>query len=620
MPGKIELLAPAGRWDVLEEVAQAGADAVYIGGKRFNMRLLKSDFNFSDEEIKDAVPYLHAQNKKLYITLNNLYFERETEELKEYLLLLEELKVDALIVQDLSLVKLHQSLDLSIPLHASVQMGIGNSEVVKFLEKLGFARVILSKNLSLEEIKQIKDRTDMDIEFFVHGDMCISHTGQCHMSSFIAGASGNRGRCIKPCRWPYVLDGLEGYYLAHNDLSLFPFVKDLINAKVDSLKVEGRMRDAGYLSSIIGMYRSAIDDIYKKKEDYKVDQAQSNEIEKNRVRNITVANLWGKLDIDAVDITGEREPFFPTKPRKLAQLQSKANESEFTNQKCEELAVKIGNITAFEVAKNYCDTIILGLERFGQDESGFDLTAIKDLLNRYNLQDTKIKIETPRIVTEKNCFDLINIIKDLDEFRKQSNFAGFIVNDLGSLHYLGEVGFAVWGGPGLNITNSKACDVLLKQGVKGLCLSPELKLANLEGINEYKDSLELVVHGPLCGIITDYTIEEYHSKNNMKVNYLWDNFKQGYRLRLDNAGRTHIYYPYDLSLYDYLSEFLNLGFTRMRIDGHFYNNEQLDRLLFIYRRRLKGIESDKEVESTRDELLNLFPQGLTDLSFNRPNV
>ncbi len=620
MPGKIELLAPAGRWDVLEEVAQAGADAVYIGGKRFNMRLLKSDFNFSDEEIKDAVTFLHAQNKKLYITLNNLYFERETEELKEYLLLLEELKVDALIVQDLSLVKLHQSLNLSIPLHASVQMGVGNSEAVKFLEKLGFARVILSKSLSLEEIKQIKNRTNMDIEFFVHGDMCISHTGQCHMSSFIAGASGNRGRCIKPCRWPYVLDGLEGYYLAHNDLSLFPFVKDLINAKVDSLKVEGRMRDAGYLSNIISTYRSAIDDIYSKKKDYQVDQAQLAQIEKNRVRNITLANLWGKLDIDAVDTTGEREPFFPTKPRRLPKLETKDNASETTNRKCEELAVKIGNKNAFVVAKDYCDTIILGLESFRQDDSGFNLTAIKEILNQYNLLDTKIKIETPRIVTEKNWPDILNVGKELDEFRKESNFAGFIVNDLGSLNYLAKMGFAVWGGPGLNITNSKACNVLLKQGAKGLCLSPELKLGNLKGINEHKDSLELVVHGPLCGIITDYPIEEYHGGNNMKVNYLWDNFKQGYRLRLDNAGRTHVYYPYDLSLYDYLSEFLNLGFTRMRIDGHLYHNGQLDRLLFIYHRSLNNIQSNGGTEGFRDELLNLFPQGLTDLSFSRPNV
>ncbi len=614
MPGKIELLAPAGKWDVLKKVAEAGADAVYIGGKRFNMRLLKSDFNFSDEQIKTAVDFLHAQNKKLYITLNNLYFTRETDEIKEYLLFLEELKVDALIVQDLSLVKLHKTLNLTLPLHASVQMGIGNIEAVNFLEKLGFSRVILSKNLSLAEIKEIKQNVNIGLEFFAHGDMCISHTGQCHMSSFIAGASGNRGRCIKPCRWPYKLNGQEGYYLAHNDLSLLPFVKDLVNTGINSLKIEGRMRDATYLSEIVNIYRSAIDSYYAEKENYRVQKDHLNRIEKIKARNISVANLWGELDIDAVDITGKREPFFPTKPRKLEKLESEILTSEVTDLKCKELAVKIGDISTYEIVKDYCDTIILGLGEFKQDKSGFNITEINSVLKEFNSSAVNIKIETPRIVSQKNWVNIMRLAGEIAEINnKLDSFAGFIVNDLGSLFYLHKAGFKVWGGPGLNITNSKASNILLGQGAEGLCLSPELKLNNLREINLYTVKLEIMVHGPLCGMITDYPIEKFYA-NKTEINYLKDNFGQKYRLRLDNEGRTHIFHPYDLSLYDYLTEFLRLGFTRMRIDGHFYDNEQLASLLKIYQQKLR------ENKNMRDNLLNLFPQGLTDLSFDRPNV
>jgi U32 family peptidase len=200
---KLELLAPAGRIEALHSVVEAGADAVYLGGKRFNMRALKTDFNFADEEIAEAVQFLHQHHRKLYITVNNLYNGEEIDDIADYLLFLQGLGVDALIVQDLGIINLCQEMQLKLPLHASVQMGIANLEAVKILEEKGFQRVILSKNLGLDEIRAISTGSSLGIEFFIHGDLCISHAGQCYMSSFIAGESGNRGRCRKPCRWPY---------------------------------------------------------------------------------------------------------------------------------------------------------------------------------------------------------------------------------------------------------------------------------------------------------------------------------------------------------------------------------------------------------------------------------
>ncbi|NLB88401.1 MAG: hypothetical protein GX790_04125 [Syntrophomonadaceae bacterium] len=618
MSDKLELLAPAGTWDVLENVAGAGADAVYIGGKRFNMRLLKGDFNFTDEEIKRAVTFLHDQNKKLYITINNLYFENETEEIKEYLLFLEDIGVDALIVQDLSIVNLKKELNLTLPLHASVQMGIGNSEAVKFLEKQGFSRVILSKNLSLDEIKEISNNTNLSIEFFAHGDLCISHTGQCYMSSFVASASGNRGKCIKPCRWQYAVNpgGERSYYLAHNDLSLYPFIADLFKAGVSSLKIEGRMRTADYLSKIVSLYREAINKIIEDKDNYKVDPNGLAQLESIKIRNLTAAGLWGELEKDTVDISGEREPYFPTKPRQLKKLQLEDSREDKSDEpyKCEELAVKIGSIESFEVVKDYCDTVIVGLEKFKEINSGFNLEEIRDLLDIAKDYSVNIKIETPRIVTQKN-WEKIETLSALKDHKEK---IGFIVNDLGSFNYLANLGFKVWGGPSLNITNSKANDLLINYNMLGLCLSQEIKLDNIAKLANGNKNYEIIVHGPLVGIITDYRIIDYHIDIKDNQPCLYDEYNQAYPLLRDNEGRTYIYFPYDLCLYNYLSVFLEMGITRMRIDGQFYDLDTIDKLVKIYNQKLNLKEKDSLTSFTN--LINIFDKGLTDLAFTRPTV
>ncbi len=620
MADKIELLAPAGTWDVLEKVAEAGADAVYVGGKKFNMRMLKGNYNFTDEEIKTAVRFLHDQNKKLYITINNLYFENEIHELKDYLLFLEDAGVDALIAQDLGVADIYRELKLTVPIHASVQMGIGNSEAVKFLEKQGFTRVILSKNLSLEEIKEIRQATTMGIEIFAHGDLCISHTGQCYMSSFMAGASGNRGRCIKPCRWQYKLShlGAPGYYLAHNDLSLYPFLPQLIDAGLSSLKIEGRMRSADYLATIINLYRQALDNIYQNQEKYQINQEHLAQLESLKVRNLTAAGLEGKLAIDAVDITGTREPIFPTKPRKLKIItrEDYYDEEVILKPKNAELTVKIGNLKAIPVIKDYCDTIIAGLEQFPADNSGFSLNDIIELLKTVKPTGLKVKIETPRIVTQKNWPE----IASLTALKGYDNLAGFIVNDLGSLYYLSQAGFPVWGGPGLNISNSKANDLLSYEDVLGLCLSPELKLENLKAMPTYQKNWEIIIHGPLTGIITDYPFAEAYPAVDDEDRSLMDEFDQSYRMRMDRNGRTHIYYPYDLCLYSYLPALLDLDITRMRIDGQFYNNDILAKLTVLYHERLQAIKTGLPINNNWADLLQLFEGELTDLSFSRANI
>ena len=184
----VELLAPAGNWQALEEAVKAGADAVYLGGKRFNMRLHRDEANFDDAMLKEAIKYAHNNNVLVYITVNNLYTDNELAELYTFLAYLHELKPDALIIQDLAVIKLTQKLNCKIPLHASVMLNSHNFPAISVLESLGVKRVVVSRELSLAQLALLKQQTTVELEYFVHRDMCISHSGQCLHSGIVLGA------------------------------------------------------------------------------------------------------------------------------------------------------------------------------------------------------------------------------------------------------------------------------------------------------------------------------------------------------------------------------------------------------------------------------------------------
>lgn len=271
---KIELLAPVGSMESLYAAINNGADAVYLGGKLFNARHYAS--NFSDEDLREAIEYAHNRNVKVYITLNISIKNSELEELRRYLKFLDEIGPDALIVQDLGVINIIKSEFPNLILHGSTQMTINNSYGVNFLKELGFERIVLARELSIDEIEKIKRETDAEIEVFVHGALCVSYSGQCLMSSIIGGRSGNRGRCAQTCRMPFtlrdensqediVLDGK--YILSTKDLNSIENIGKLIDIGVDSFKIEGRMKKPEYVALIVNKYRKAIDGhLYKKEE------------------------------------------------------------------------------------------------------------------------------------------------------------------------------------------------------------------------------------------------------------------------------------------------------------------------------------------------------------------
>lgn len=267
----VELLAPAGSWEALVAAVQAGADAVYLGGKAFGARHYAA--NFDNEELEKAVKYAHLRNVRIFVTVNTLLDDTEYEQLKTYLLFLDSIGVDAIIVQDIGVLTVARKIVPNLNIHASTQMTIMNSDGVKLLSEEGVTRVVLAREVSLENIKNICAASPIEIEVFIHGALCVCYSGQCLMSSLIGGRSGNRGRCAQPCRLPYSLVNAKGenvlreidagdYLLSPRDFKTIELIPQLIEAGVHSLKIEGRMKRPEYVAVVVDAYRKAIDSYY----------------------------------------------------------------------------------------------------------------------------------------------------------------------------------------------------------------------------------------------------------------------------------------------------------------------------------------------------------------------
>ena len=250
-----ELLAPAGDMKALMSAISAGADAIYIGGKRFGARAFAK--NFDEDELKAAVKICHASGVRLYVTVNTLIYEKEIEQALEYVGMLSKLGVDAVIVCDLGLAALIKEKYPALELHASTQMGIHNSLGADQAYSLGCERVVLARECSFKDIKAITEKCKPEIEIFVHGALCVCHSGQCLFSSLVGGRSGNRGECAQPCRLPYA----NGKYpLSLKDLTLASHIREIISAGVASLKIEGRMKSAEYVYTVTRIFRRLLDE------------------------------------------------------------------------------------------------------------------------------------------------------------------------------------------------------------------------------------------------------------------------------------------------------------------------------------------------------------------------
>ncbi len=303
---KPELLAPAGNMEKLKMALIYGADAVYLGGKAFGLRAFGGNFDY--DELKEAVEFAHKLGRKVYVTVNIFPHNSDMEKLPEYLAYLNEIKVDAMLIADLGIFTLAKKYAPDTDIHISTQANNTNWVTVNTWADMGASRVVLAREMSLGEIRTIREKCPVELEMFVHGAMCISYSGRCLMSNYMTGRDANRGSCAQACRWKYALveekrpgqyfpieeDDRGTYFFNSKDMCLLPHIGDVIDSGVDSLKIEGRMKSVHYAASIVKAYRAAIDSYCEDPEHFKLKQEWIDELGKVSHRQYTTGFYYNK--------------------------------------------------------------------------------------------------------------------------------------------------------------------------------------------------------------------------------------------------------------------------------------------------------------------------------------
>ena len=305
----LELLAPAGNFEKLKTAIYYGADAVYLGGKAFSLRA-QAD-NFTNEEIIKAVEYAHARNVKIYVTVNIFARNYDFDNAREYFKFLQDAGVDAVLITDVGLIRLAKEVAPNLTIHLSTQANTLNKYAVKFWGEMGVERVVVAREISLKEIKEISEFCpEVQIEAFIHGAMCISYSGRCLLSNYFNGRDGNRGECVQACRWQYELrekskggefypieeDDRGTYVLNSKDLNMMNHIGEMIKAGIVSFKIEGRMKSEYYLATVINAYRRAIDEFLKIGDKYSENTTFYDELLKTNHRVFTTAYMFGNND------------------------------------------------------------------------------------------------------------------------------------------------------------------------------------------------------------------------------------------------------------------------------------------------------------------------------------
>ncbi|KHM52156.1 peptidase U32 [Anaerovibrio lipolyticus] len=303
---KPELLAPAGNMEKLKMALIYGADAVYLGGKAFGLRAFGGNFDYA--ELKEAVDFAHRLGRKVYVTVNIFPHNSDMEKLPEYLAYLNEIRVDAMLIADLGIFTLAKKYAPDTDIHISTQANNTNWVTVNTWADMGASRVVLAREMSLGEIRTIREKCPVELEMFVHGAMCISYSGRCLMSNYMTGRDANRGSCAQACRWKYALveekrpgqyfpieeDDRGTYFFNSKDMCLLPHIGDVIDSGVDSLKIEGRMKSVHYAASIVKAYRAAIDSYCEDPEHFELKQEWIDELGKVSHRQYTTGFYYNK--------------------------------------------------------------------------------------------------------------------------------------------------------------------------------------------------------------------------------------------------------------------------------------------------------------------------------------
>ena len=601
----VELLAPAGTWDAMTAAIDAGADAVYLGGKHFNMRLHEGDFNFDDARLKEAIDYAHAHDVHLYVTLNNLISNEELPALRDYLAYLEEIRPDAILVQDFAVLELVHEMGITVPLHTSVMMNTHNEYAIEKLKEYGITRIVVGREMTLSELALFRARTGIEVEYFMHGDMCISESGQCIHSGVLFGQSGNRGRCMKICRWPFafineetgeVLDAASPgpYKLALKDMCMYRAIPALIQAGVFSFKIEGRMRAPEFIRRLVSTYRAAIDAYIADPNGYTTDEEGWRSLYENRVRDYTTTFAFGQPTAIDIGMTGEREPRFFSQAIEEAGFVDEVLREEppiaKENEPSRRLSVRVGTLEAARAAIDAgADTVYVGGEAF-RPQCPWTLRDYEALV-RDAAGRAHVIVNTPRTTMRRECGELEQFFTALNDI----GVDGVMVGNLGTLKLARTLTkLPIQADHSFNLFNHLAATFLKENGLTMATASYELSFRQLREIVENAVlPIEAVVHGAYESMICDYNFpamslpayNDLDSPELLDTHYAFRDEAGGvHSIRIDQYGRSHIYFAKDLCLYPYLEKFNGLG--AYRIEAQDYTADVTAEIVRIYRAAL----------------------------------
>ena len=627
----VELLAPAGTWDAMTAAIDAGADAVYLGGKHFNMRLHEGDFNFDDARLKEAIDYAHAHDVHLYVTLNNLISNEELPALRDYLAYLEEIRPDAILVQDFAVLELVHEMGITVPLHTSVMMNTHNEYAIEKLKEYGITRIVVGREMTLSELALFRARTGIEVEYFMHGDMCISESGQCIHSGVLFGQSGNRGRCMKICRWPFafineetgeVLDASSPgpYKLALKDMCMYRAIPALIQAGVFSFKIEGRMRAPEFIRRLVSTYRAAINAYIADPNGYTTDEEGWRSLYENRVRDYTTTFAFGQPTAIDIGMTGEREPRFFSQAIEEAGFADEVLREEppiaKENEPTRRLSVRVGTPEAARAAIDAgADTVYVGGEAFHPQRPW----TLRDyeVLVRDAAGRAHVIVNTPRTTMRRECGELEQFFTALNDI----GVDGIMVGNLGTLKLARTLTkLPIQADHSFNLFNHLAATFLKENGLTMATASYELSFRQLREIVENAVlPIEAVVHGAYESMICDYNFpamslpayNDLDSPELLDTHYAFRDEAGGvHSIRIDQYGRSHIYFAKDLCLYPHLEKFNGLG--SYRIEAQDYTADVTAEIVRIYRAALDRLAAggDGYRAAEFDRLTEIAPRPL----------
>ena len=638
---KPEILAPAGTLDAVAAVLEAGADAVYLGGKNFNMRQHRTSYNLTESEIAEAIKIAHEEGKKLYYTMNSLVLDSQLVEVRKTLTMLGELNPDAIIVQDLAAASLAREICVHLPLHASTMMNIHNTESAIALKMMGFTRIITSRDIPLHEVKAIAEGSGLEMEYFIHGDICISQSSQCYLSGILFGESSNCGRCMKPCRWKWQLISrrgdadftqcADGYLLARKDLCLFQHIPELVENGIASLKIEGRMRTAEFLTPVITAYRKAVDAYFDDPINYSTNIAQMKPLLKSRVREYTTGQAFSNPGLQGVDASGSREPRFFSYDSGEPIL-TVGNDIEPTPfMLMPQLVIHVSGDEAAEAAvKAGADAVYLNGDGLMHHNSKFQFQWLCDFVNRVSEKNVRVAVFMPNICDLQDTAPWQSHLKQLSRIKNLC----IGISNLGGISMARKARFNnIIADFTLNITNSIAADELSTMGVGRITASTELNFEQLkEFTRKSRLPIELIGQGPLTAMLLEHCVIAAasdispHDVCTMNcrsgIYVLRDGANQDFLLEPDNRCRNHIFTANDVCVLPSLARVISLNIAALRIEAQLDSPSTVETVTSIYRNALDTLKAGKAIDATAEleKIRNATGRNLFDGPFDFENV